>query len=69
VIKNNSTSTTTLFDQKTSLLSQVLTTPISYIKDDQKSILVDLTDMKVFLLEKGLISKTFDVLHKGPSHL
>lgn len=69
VIKNNSTSTTTLFDQKTSLLSQVLTTPISYVKDDQKSILVDLTNMKVFLLEKGLILKTFDVLHKGPSHL
>lgn len=51
------------------LLNQIYTTPISYIGNDERSILIDLTNMNLFLLKSGQIYKTIAVLHKGPNSL
>lgn len=72
-IKNNNLKTinskNSQIDISKMLLSRTKTSPVGYILDEQKSILIDLTDMKLFLLENGLIKKSFDILHKGPRHL
>lgn len=65
-----STSTTTTTKKKVdNLFKNIYTTPISYVNNDAKSILIDLTNMNLFLLENGKIFKTIKVLHKGPSTL
>lgn len=51
------------------LLNQIYTTPISYVTNDERSILIDLTNMNLFLLKSGQIYKTIPVLHKGPNTL
>ncbi len=51
------------------LKTQIYTTPISYVLNDERSILIDLTNMNLFLLKSGEIYKTIKVLHKGPSNL
>jgi len=53
----------------TDLLNQVYTTPISYMINDERSILINLTNMNLFLLKSGQIYKTISVLHKGPDTL
>jgi len=63
------TTTTTKEQTNQQLLSQIHTTPISYVINDEKSILIDLTNMNLFLLQNGKIYKTLKVLHKGPSNL
>ncbi len=67
IISNTTTTTKNATEQK--LLSQIYTTPISYVVNDEKSILIDLTNMNLFLLKNGMIYKTIKVLHKGPSNL
>ena len=51
------------------VINQVYTTPISYVVNDERSVLIDLTNMNVFLLNKGKVYKNIKVLHKGPSNL
>ena len=63
------TTTTTKNVESQKLLSQIYTTPVSYVVNDEKSILIDLTNMNLFLLKNGEIYKTIKVLHKGPSNL
>ncbi len=53
----------------TDLLNQIYTTPISYMINDERSILINLTNMNLFLLKSGQIYKTISVLHKGPDTL
>lgn len=61
--------TTTTKDASKELLTHIYSTPISYVINDSKSILIDLTNMNLFLLKNGHIYRTIKVLHKGPSTL
>ncbi|MDD3808437.1 MAG: hypothetical protein PHG49_02875 [Candidatus Pacebacteria bacterium] len=61
--------TTTTTKIKKTLKHEIYTTPVSYILGDERSILIDLTNMNLFLIKKGDIIKTIKVLHKGPSNL
>lgn len=61
--------TTTTKNAENDLINQIYTTPISYVINDERSVLIDLTNMNVFLLKQGKIYKTIRVLHKGPSNL
>lgn len=61
--------TTTTTKLKKVLKDEIYTTPVSYVLGDERSILIDLTNMNLFLIKKGDIIKTIKVLHKGPSNL
>jgi murein DD-endopeptidase MepM/ murein hydrolase activator NlpD len=60
---------TTTTKVKKLLKHELYTTPVSYILGDERSILIDLTNMNLFLIKKGDIIKTIKVLHKGPNNL
>lgn len=65
----NITPPTTIKKIEQELKQKIHTTPVSYVVDDERSILIDLTNMNLFLLQKGEIIKNIKVLHKGPSTL
>lgn len=65
----NITPPTTIKKVEQELKQKIHTTPVSYVIDDERSILIDLTNMNLFLLQKGEIIKNIKVLHKGPSTL
>lgn len=68
-LENNKIRITTTTTLENTVLNEHLTSPIDYVIDEEKSIMVDLTSMKLYLINNHQIEKIIDVLYKGPSHL